>query len=107
MKEGWGLEEQRWGRDAAAAQGRTTLTCLAFNTVQVYRSQAGARVAQLGIRRLRQQWRPELGAAPAVIDVAGCYAVLALEELLAVVGVPVRESLLPAVDRAAAAALPP
>ena len=22
LKEGWGLEEQRWGRDAAAAHGR-------------------------------------------------------------------------------------
>jgi len=37
LKEGWGLEQQRWGRDVAAALGRTTLTCLAFNTAQVYR----------------------------------------------------------------------
>ena len=55
LKEGWGLEAQRWGRDAAAAHGRTTLTCLAFNTAQVYRTRGGAQVAQLGIRRLRQQ----------------------------------------------------
>src|SRR5258707_11820764 len=40
LKEGWGLEKQRWGRDFAAALGRTTLTCLAFNTAQVYRLQA-------------------------------------------------------------------
>jgi hypothetical protein len=39
LKEGWGLERQRWGRDFAAALGRTTLTCLAFNTAQVYRLQ--------------------------------------------------------------------
>ena len=32
LKEGWGLEKQRWGRDFAAVLGRTTLTCLAFNT---------------------------------------------------------------------------
>jgi Transposase DDE domain len=29
LKEGWGLEKQRWGRDLAAARGRITLTCLA------------------------------------------------------------------------------
>ncbi len=107
LKEGWGLEQQRWGRDAAAAHGRTTLTCLAFNTAQVYRTRAGARLAQWGIRRLRQHWRPELGAAPAVIYVAGCYAVLALEELLAGLGVPVRDSLLPAVGPARGSAVPP
>lgn len=95
LKEGWGLEEQRWGRDVATAQGRLTLTCLAFNTAQVYRSQAGARLAQRGIRRLRQR-RPELGAAPVVVYIDHCYAVLALEEVLALVGVPVRASLRPA-----------
>ena len=95
LKEGWGLEEQRWGRDAAAARGRLTLTCLAFNTAQVYRSRAGERVAQRGIRRLRQHHRPELGAAPAVIYVTGCYGVFALEDVLALLGTPVHESLLP------------
>src|SRR5947209_1084367 len=53
LKEGWGLEQQRWGRDFAAVLGRTTLTCLAFNTAQVYRSQAGERLAAMAIRRLR------------------------------------------------------
>ena len=96
LKEGWGLEEQRWGRDGAVAQGRLTLTCLAFNTAQVYRLQGGERVAQLAIRRLRREHQPELGPAPAVIYLGGRYAVLALEDLLAVLGVPVRESLLPA-----------
>jgi Transposase DDE domain len=95
LKEGWGLEEQRWGRDTEAARGRVTLTCLAFNTAQVYRSAAGEKLAKQGIRRLRRQHRRDLGVAPAVIYVSGCYAVLALEEVLAAVGVPVRESLLP------------
>lgn len=107
LKEGWGLEAQRWGRDAAAVHGRTTLVCLAYNTAQVYRSRAGGRLAQLGIRRLRQQWQPALGGAPAVIYVAGCYAVLALEDLLAVLGAPVRDSLLPALDATAASVVPP
>lgn len=95
LKEGWGLEEHGWGRDAAAARGRLTLTCLAFNTAQVYRSRAGERVAALGIRRLRRQHRPELGAAPVVIYLAGCSGVFALEDLLALFGTPVRQSLLP------------
>lgn len=95
LKEGWGLEAQRWGRDAAAARGRVTLTCLAFNTAQAYRLAAGQRLAKRGIRRLRREYRRELGAAPVVVYVAGCYAVLAVEELLAALGRPVQESLLP------------
>ena len=95
LKEGWGLEQQRWGRDVAAALGRTTLTCLAFNTAQVYRLQAGERLAAMAIRRLRRQRQRELGSAPAVLYVAGCYGVFSLEELLEVLGSAPRESLLP------------
>jgi hypothetical protein len=95
LKEGWGLEAQRWGRDAAAALCRTTLTILAFNTAQVYRSRGGAKRAQEGIRRLRRQARKQLGPSPAVIFYADCYAVLSLEELLQAVGVDVRQGLLP------------
>jgi len=58
------LEKQRWGRDVAAALGRTTLTCLAFNTAQVYRLRAGERLASVAIRRLRRLRQRELGAAP-------------------------------------------
>jgi hypothetical protein len=71
------------------------LTCLAFNTAQVYRTRAGERLAKKGIRRLRRENRRELGAAPVVVYVRGCYAVLSVEELLAALGRPVRESLLP------------
>jgi len=99
LKEGWGLEQQRWGRDFAAALGRTTLTCLAFNTAQVYRLQAGERLASMAIRRLRRQRQRELGSAPAVIYVVGCYGVFSLEELLEVLGSAPRESLLPALQR--------
>ena len=95
LKEGWGLEKQRWGRDLAAAVGRTTLTCLAFNTAQVYRLRAGQRLAAMGIRRLRRLRQRELGTAPAVIYVAGCYGVFSLEELLRLLGTAPRESLLP------------
>ncbi len=83
LKEGWGLEQQRWGRDFAAALGHTTLTCLAFNTAQVYRLRAGERLASVAIRRLRRLRQRELGTAPTVIYVAGCYGVFSLEELLA------------------------
>lgn len=95
LKEGWGLEKQHWGRDLAAAVGRITLTCLAFNTAQVYRLQAGQQLAAVAIRRLRRLRQRELGNAPAVIYLAGCYGVFALEELLSLLGTPARESLLP------------
>jgi len=95
LKEGWALEEQHWGRDSAAVRAHLTLTCLACNTAQVYRTRAGEQLAKRGIRRLRRVQQPALGAAPAVVYVAGCYAVLALEEVLGVLGLPVRESLRP------------
>jgi DDE family transposase len=107
LKEGWGLEEQRWGRDAAAARGRVALTCLAFNTAQAYRSRAGQRLAKQGIRRLRRAYRPELGAAPVVVYVAGCYAVLAVEEVFAALGRPVQESLLPSEGNKKPPEIPP
>lgn len=106
LKEGWGLEAQRWGRDAAAARGRVALTCLAFNTAQAYRTRAGERLAKKGIRRLRREYRRDVGAAPVVVYVAGCYAVLSVEEVLAAVGRPVQESLLPFGGREAAT-MPP
>ncbi len=99
LKEGWGLEKQRWGRDVAAALGRITLTCLAFNTAQVYRLRAGQQLATVAIRRLRRLRQRELGNAPAVIYLAGCYGVFALEELLSLLGSPARESLLPDVRK--------
>ena len=110
---GCGRGGRRGGRRARAAaaavgmRGRLTLTCLACNTAQVYRSRAGERLARRAMRRLRQEHRATLGAAPAVLYVAGCAAVLALEELLAVLGAPVRESLLPAGGGAADAHPPP
>ncbi len=52
-------------------------------------------MARRGIRRLRRVQQPALGTAPAVLYVTGCFAVLALEDLLGVLGLPVRESLRP------------
>src|SRR3989442_4638062 len=79
LKEGWGLEKQRWGRDVAAALGRTTFTCLAFNTAQVYRLQAGERLASVANRQLQRLHHHELGPAPTEIYVARCYSVFALD----------------------------
>src|SRR5204863_3461912 len=93
--EGFGLEAQRWGGDAAAARCRTTLTILEFNTAQVYRGRGGERLAKLGIRRLRRQTQVGLGRSPVVIFLDDCYGVMAVEELLAVVGFPTRQGLLP------------
>jgi hypothetical protein len=106
LKEGWGLEKQHWGRDFAATVGRSTLTCLAFNTAQVYRSQAGERLAAMAIRRLRRQRERQLGSAPAVLYVAGCYGVFSLQELLELLGAAPRESLLPTLTRPVASDSP-
>ena len=80
LKEGWGLEKQHWGRNLAAAIGRVSLACLAFNTAQVYRLRAGEHLAAVAMRRLRRRRPRELGTAPAVIYLAGCDGVFALEE---------------------------
>jgi hypothetical protein len=99
LKEGWAMERGRWGRDAGAAHGRVSLTCLAYNTVAIYRSRAGEQLAALGIRRLQRVYTPQLGLAPVVVYLGECYAVLALEDLLELLGRPVRTSLLPASTR--------
>ena len=68
--------------------------------------QAGERLAGLAIRRLRRLRQRELGSAPAVIYVAGCYGVFSLEELLDVLGSATRESLLPALAKPSSPASP-
>jgi hypothetical protein len=107
LKEGFGLEKQHWGRDVAAALCRTTLTLLAFNTAQVYRSRSGQRLAQRGIRRLRREVDRQVGRAPAVVFLEDCYAVLSLEELLAAVGAAVRQGLLPDLEGQTVSTHPP
>ena len=95
LKEGWGLERQPWGLRHEAIRGRVTLTLLAFNTAQLYRTQAGQRLAGTGSRRLRRLYRRELGTAPVVVYLDGRYGVFAVEEVFALLGAPVRASLLP------------
>jgi hypothetical protein len=99
LKEGWGLEAHRWGRDEPAVHGRIALTFLAFNTAQAYRGRAGETAAAKGIRRLRRHYRRELGAAPCVLFYRDCYAVLPLEALLEALDVSPGQSLLPALGR--------
>ena len=96
MKEGVGREQQRWGRETSAAHCSTTLTLLAFNTAQIYRCRGGQRLAKLGIRRLRRETQTTLGGSPVVLFMDDCYGVMAVEELLNVVGFPARQGLLPA-----------
>jgi hypothetical protein len=95
LKEGFGLERWRWGRDAASARCRVTLTLLAFNTIQIYRSRSGERAAGRGIRRLRRAARSQLGRSPVAIFMDDCYGVMAVEELLDVLGATARQGLLP------------
>lgn len=95
LKEGWQLEALRWGRDLPTQEGRVTLTCLAFNTAQIYLSRSGKRLAAQGIRRLRRSYDVQLGRWPVVIYIGRSYAVLPVEELLAVLGVAAYQSLRP------------
>jgi hypothetical protein len=95
LKEGWGLEAQLWGRDADVQRGRVTLTCLAFNTAQIYLSRAGERLADKGIRRLRRHYQRLLGRTPAVIYIGRHYGVFPLEKLLDLLGRSTRTTLLP------------
>lgn len=94
LKEGWGLETQRWGRDVKVQRGRVTLTCLAFNTAQIYQSRSGEKLSAQGIRRLRHEyfWKP--GVTPAVIYIGRHYAVFPLEELLSLLRRAPRKTLL-------------
>ena len=78
-----------------AAAGRVTLTCLAFNTAQIYLSRSGERLAAKGIRKLRRHYSRPLGRSPAVIYIDRSYAVLSLEKLLAITGYPAAKSLRP------------
>jgi hypothetical protein len=72
---------------------------LTFNIAQVYRLQAGEQLASVAIRRVRRHRQRALGNAPAVIYLAGCYSVFALEELLTLLGTPACESLLTVVKQ--------
>jgi hypothetical protein len=100
LKEGWGLESQRWSREPRVQCGRVTLTCLAFNTAQLYLSRAGKKAAAKGIRRLRRQFRRELGTNPTVIYIRDCFAVFPLENLLRILGHSPRRTLLPQIHPA-------
>jgi hypothetical protein len=95
LKEGWGLEAQRWSRNFAVQRGRVTLTCIAFNTAQFYLTQQGALLAARGIRRLLRCYDPQLGHSPAVIYIGHYYAVFTLEELLRLLRRPTHQSLRP------------
>jgi nicotinic acid phosphoribosyltransferase len=95
LKEGWGRERAPWGTQSNTVHGRVTLTLLACNTAQRSRTQGGKRLADKGIRRLRHLHQHALGAAPVIISLDGCSGVFALEDVLALLGAPVRQSLRP------------
>lgn len=95
LKEGWGLEDQRWGRQEVVQTARITLTCLAFNTAQVYLSRRGKSLAAKGIRRLRRTANKEHGASPIVVYVNDSFGVFSVEKLMQVLGASPRRSLMP------------
>jgi Transposase DDE domain len=95
LKQGWQLEREQWGRARWALRARVCLSLMAYNTMQLYRTKVGQRLLRVGIRRLRNQRSAEWGASAVVIYIAGSYAVLAVEELLRLLGRPAKDSLLP------------
>jgi hypothetical protein len=95
LKEGWHLEQAPWGRSEAVVRGRVAFTLVGFNVAQAYKVQAGQQLLNLGIRRLELQVRGTYGVAPVVVYTRDCYGVFELEELLAIFGYPVMESVLP------------
>jgi hypothetical protein len=95
LKEGWGLEAERWGRNPLVQHGRVALTCLAFNTAQVYLDRQGAKVAAKGIRRLRRHYQRQLGAQPTIIFIRPYFAVFPLEDLMSLIGLRPYQSLRP------------
>jgi hypothetical protein len=95
LKEGWGLEAQRWSRDVIVQRGRVALTCLAFNTAQVFLSRSGEKLTRHGIRHLRYEYFWKLGPSPAVVYIGRYYAVFPVEELLRLLGHHTRRSLAP------------
>lgn len=99
LKEGWGLEEQRWGRDLTVQRGRVTLTCLAFNTAQAYLTQRGPKLAAKGIRRIWRIYDDQLGHSPVVIYIGRHYGVYPVEELLRLIGRSSTQSLRPALTQ--------
>jgi hypothetical protein len=50
----------------------------------------------MGIRRKRRKYRPELGPTPVVLYLGGRCGLFPLEDVLALAGIPIRVSLLPA-----------
>jgi hypothetical protein len=95
LKEGWQLEAQRWGRDIAVQYGRVTLTCLAFNTMQIELSPQGKRLATRGLRSLQCTFRRQLGHSPVVIYLGLLFAIWPVEQLLTILGQSPMLSLLP------------
>lgn len=95
LKEGWGLEAERWGRNPQVQHARVTLTCLAFNTAQIYLERQGTKLAAKGIRRLRRHYQRHLGTQPTIIFVGRYFAVFPLEELLKLIGLRPYQSLQP------------
>lgn len=95
LKEGWGLEAERWGHNPLVQHGRVALTCLAFNTAQVYLERKGAKLAAKGIRRLRRHYQRQLGAQPTIIFYGRYFAIFPLEELMQLIGLRPYQSLRP------------
>jgi hypothetical protein len=63
LKEGWGLEGQRWGRDVEAACGRVALTCLGVQHTASSSTLAGCAALVREVNRARRRRHQSRGRA--------------------------------------------
>lgn len=87
LKEGWHLEEALWTfHHPVVAAARVAFTLVAFNVAQVARTKPGQHLTACGIRRLRRELNRRVGATPIIVFAAEAFAVLPIEELVALLG---------------------
>ena len=87
LKEGWHLEEALWTfHNPVVAAARVAFTLVAFNVAQIARTKPGQHLAARGIRRLRRELNRRVGLAPIIVFAAEAFAVLHIEDLVALLG---------------------
>lgn len=92
LKEGWGLEAELWGNGLGAVHLSIAMKVLGYNYVRVYHTRQGTRLIARGIRAMRRELYP----GPEVIIYASDeFAVLHIEDLMALLGRPACESMRP------------
>lgn len=90
LKEAYGLERELWSESEEAACLSVSLRLITYNLIQLYRRQAGEKLAARGLRSLRQA----MGFSPAIVVIVGEeFGLYHIEEFAALCGGAPRTSL--------------